>query len=245
MVPTRALMQDLQKRGYHNVKLLSRGVSCELFNPAKRSPALRASWGAGPDDLVLLLVGRLAKEKNVGLVIAAFRAIAQLRPDAKMVFVGDGPLRGALQTACPQAVFAGMRKGDDLAAHYASGDLFLFASLTETFGNVVPEALASGLAVVSYDCAAAQELVTSGSNGVLVSADDEPAFVSAAVAVAQNASLQTSLRQAAAASVAHLDWELIHDQFVRHLHRVLEGNSISFYQSAARPAAKAISQASA
>ncbi len=245
MVPTRALMLDLQQRGYQNVKLLSRGVSCALFSPAKRSPALRAGWGAGPDDLVVLLVGRLAKEKNVGLVIAAFRAIAQVRPGVKMVFVGDGPLRESLQSACPQAVFAGMRRGDDLAAHYASGDLFLFSSLTETFGNVVPEALASGLAVVSYACAAAQELIDSGNNGMLVPAGDELAFVNAAVAVAQNPALQATLRQAAAASVAHLDWESIHDQFVKHLHRVLEGNSIGFHPSATCPTGEAISQASA
>lgn len=245
MVPTRALMLDLQKRGYQNVKLLSRGVSCELFSPAKRSQALRASWGAGPDDLVVLLVGRLAKEKNVGLVIAAFRAIAQGRPGAKMVFVGDGPLRESLQSACPEAVFAGMRKGDDLAVHYASGDLFLFPSLTETFGNVVPEALASGLVVVSYSCAAAQELINCGSNGMLVPVGDELAFVNTAVAVAQNPALQTTMRRAATSSVAHLDWESIHDQFVKHLHRVLEGNCIGFHPTHSRSPCEAVSQASA
>jgi glycosyltransferase involved in cell wall biosynthesis len=245
MVPTRALMLDLQKRGYQNVKLLSRGVACELFSPNKRSPALRESWGAGPNDLVVLLVSRLAKEKNVGLVIAAFRAIARVQPSAKMVFVGDGPLRDSLQSACPQAVFAGMRQGDDLATHYASGDLFLFASLTETFGNVVPEALASGLAVVSYACAAAQELVTSGSNGMLVPAGDELAFVNTAVAVAQSPPLQTTLRHAAASSVAHLGWESIYDNFVKHLHRVLEGNSIGFHPTASCPPCEAVSQASA
>jgi len=246
MAPTRALRQDLQKRGYQNVKLLSRGVSCELFSPSKRSQALRESWGAGPDDLVVLLVGRLAKEKNVGLVIAAFRAIAKVQPMAKMVFVGDGPLRETLQSACPQAVFAGMRKGDDLAAHYASGDLFLFASLTETFGNVVPEALASGLAVVSYACAAAQELIHTGVNGMLVPVGDELAFTNAAVALAQSPELQTSLRRAAAGSVAHLDWESIHDQFVKHLHRVLESCSSGFSPLPHRPTTiEAVSQASA
>jgi len=245
MVPTHALMLDLQKRGYQNVKLLSRGVACELFSPARRSPALRDSWGAGPDDLVVLLVGRLAKEKNVGLVIAAFRAIANLQAGARMIFVGDGPLRESLQSACPQAVFAGMRRGDDLAAHYASGDLFLFPSLTETFGNVVPEALASGLAVVSYACAAAQELIQSGHNGLLVPVGDELAFVNAAVAVSQNPGLQASLRQAAAGSVAHLDWESIHDQFVKHLHQVLEGNCIGFHPAPSRSPCESVSQASA
>jgi len=232
MVPTRALMLDLQNRGYLNVKLLARGVSDALFCPSKRSPALRSSWGVSEDDLVVMLVGRLAKEKNVGLVIAAYRAIARLQPRARLVFVGDGPLRAALQTNCPEAVFAGMRQGEDLAAHYASGDLFLFPSLTETYGNVVPEALASGLAVVSFANAAAQELITSAINGMLVPAGDELAFVNAAVRVAQNARLRTALRVAAAPSVAHLGWEAIFDTFIDHLRRVLDSQCSGFHAAA-------------
>lgn len=141
MVPTRAMVQELQARGYNNVTLLSRGVATEQFSPSHRSTALRAEWGVQGDDLVVLLVGRLAKEKNVGLVVSAYRAIQARLPSAKLVLVGDGPLRKALEEACPQAHFAGVRKGAELAAHYASADLFLFASVTETFGNVVPEAM--------------------------------------------------------------------------------------------------------
>ncbi len=245
MVPTRTLMLDLQNRGYHHVKLLARGVSNTLFCPTRRSPALRRSWGVEDSDLVVLLVGRLAKEKNVGLVITAYRAIASLQPGARLVFVGDGPLRAALQTACPEAIFAGMRQGEDLAAHYASGDLFLFSSLTETFGNVVPEALASGLAVVSYACAAAQELITTDVNGVLVPVGDESQFISAAVRTAQNASNRDALRSAAAPSVAHLGWESIFDTFVEHLRRVLESQCSGFPIGAPQVAPGYVRQASA
>jgi len=245
MVPTRDLVLDLQKRGYQNVKLLSRGVASDLFSPDKRSPALRSSWGVGDDDLVVLLVGRLAKEKNVGLVITAFRAIQRQQPRAKLVFVGDGPLREALQLTCPDAIFAGVRKGEDLAAHYASGDLFLFSSLTETFGNVVPEALASGLALVSYASAAAQELITSGLNGMLVPADDELKFVNTAVAVAQDTELRQRLQRAARPSVAHLAWEAIYDCFAEHLTRVLESGNTAFHANARRLPVEPISQASA
>jgi glycosyltransferase involved in cell wall biosynthesis len=221
MVPTRAMVNELTLRGYENVALVSRGVAIELFHPSRRTQALRASWGAQPDDLVVMLVGRLAKEKNVGLVVAAYRAIQAKLPRARLVFVGDGPLRKPLQEACPEAHFAGVRRQEDLAAHYASADLFLFPSLTETFGNVVPEALASGLAVVSYAHAAAQELMANDENGVLVSAGDELAFVYAAVELASDPQRIERLRKRAPASVAHLAWSAVCGRFEEVMRDVL------------------------
>jgi glycosyltransferase involved in cell wall biosynthesis len=228
MVPTKVLMQELQGRGFKNVSLLSRGVATDHFSPAKRSQSLRESWGASHDDLVVLFVSRLAMEKNVGLAISAFRAIKLQLPSAKLVFVGDGPLRKQLEVSCPEAVFAGVRKNEDLAAHYASGDIFLFPSLTETFGNVVPEALASGLAVLSYAKAAAHELITTEQNGVLVSPGDELAFVNAAIDLATNLHKQQKVRHAAAASVAHLGWEAIYSSFAETLYSVLEQHDSHF-----------------
>lgn len=223
MVPTFAMVQELQARGYQNVTLLSRGVATDQFNPAHRSNSLRAQWGATQDDLVVLLVGRLAKEKNVNLVVSAYRAIQARVPRAKLVFVGDGPLRKALEDACPDALFAGTRKGHELAAYYACADLFLFASMTETFGNVVPEAMASGLAVVSYEHAAAKELIVNGDNGVLVPMGDDLAFVNASVQLAADPQRIQQLRTRAVASVAHRSWDSIHDTFVLTLLSVLEG----------------------
>lgn len=234
MVPTKALMHELQGRGFKNVTLLSRGVATDHFSPAKRSQVLRESWGASADDLVVLLVGRLAKEKNVELVISAFRAIKLRRPDAKLVLVGDGPLRKQLEKACPEAIFTGVKKNEELAAHYASGDLFLFPSLTETFGNVVPEALASGLAVLSYAIAGAQELITTDQNGVLVPPGEELEFINAAVDLAGNVQKQQQIRLAAAASVAHLGWEVIYSSFVETLSGVLERHD-SHFSSLSKP----------
>lgn len=240
MVPTKVLMNELQGRGFKNVSLLSRGVATDHFSPAKRSPSLRESWGAKPDDQIVLFVSRLALEKNVGLAISAFRAIKLQLPSAKLVFVGDGPLRKQLEESCPEAIFAGVRKGEDLAAHYASCDLFLFPSLTETFGNVVPEALASGLAVLSYDKAAANELITTGRNGVLVYPGDELAFVNAAVDLATDLHKQQKVRQAAAASVSHLGWEGIYSSFVDTLSGVLERHD-SHFTRITRPLARSSS----
>jgi glycosyltransferase involved in cell wall biosynthesis len=221
MVPTRALQQELQGRGYDNVSVVSRGVDTARFNPARRSAALRSSWGAQAQDPVLLLVGRLAKEKNVQLVLTAFAAIRASQPRARLVLVGDGPLRRVLQEACPEAHFAGVRQHDELAAHYASADLFLFPSLTETFGNVVPEALASGLAVLSYANAAAQELIVDGHNGVLIPNGDERAFVDAALALALDRERQQQLRAQAAHSVSFLAWSAVCESFEAVLREVL------------------------
>lgn len=221
MVPTAALVLDLQSRGYKNVGLLSRGIDVALFSPTKRSQDLRASWSVSEGDLVVLLVGRLAKEKNAELVVKAFQAIKVQNPLAKLIFVGDGPLRKALQAACPEAIFTGNQKGEDLAAHYASADLFLFPSLTETYGNVVPEAMASGLAVVSYAHAAAKDLIQTGVNGMQVAFNDELAFVRIAVEVATDSKLAATLRSNVAQSVAHLGWDGIYDSFEGHLSEVL------------------------
>jgi len=217
MVPTTSMLQDLKALGFEHVTLLSRGVETRQFSANKRSPNLRERWGVGPDDLVVMNVGRLAKEKNIGVVIAAFRAVAQRLPTARLVIVGDGPERKQLEKACPNAIYAGVQQGEALASHYASADVFLFPSLTETFGNVVSEALASGLAVVSYDRAAAHELITTDLNGVLVAGTAEIDFVGAALSLALNRQRQVTLRKNAAASVAHLNWDAIHDRFVEVL----------------------------
>ena len=232
MVPTAALAASLERRGYQNLRVVSRGVDVQLFHPAKRSEALRQSWGLAPQDVAVLHVGRIAKEKNVGLVVAGFRAVQQLHPRAKLVFVGDGPARQSVQDACPDAIFAGMRKGEDLAAHYASADVFLFASLTETYGNVVPEALASGLAVVAFAYGAALELVQDGASGVLVTGARDADFVHAVQRLMDPAHTLDSMRLAAAQSVAHVAWDRVYDNFIAVLQQALAVNGHSFTATA-------------
>ena len=236
MVPTRSLVKDLTARGYENVTLLSRGVALEQFGPQHRSDALRQQWGVQGDAPVILLVGRLAKEKNVGLVVAAFRAIKARQPEVRLVFVGDGPLRKALTEACPEAIFVGVQKGRDLATCYASADLFLFPSVTETYGNVVPEALASGLAVVSYDCAAALELIESGFNGMLVPSGDDVSFVNSAVQLALDPQRMSRFRVAAVKAVADRSWDSVVDSFVNTLRSVLERHGRPFASASASQA---------
>ena len=214
MVPTEGLRRELAAHGFRNLEVVARGVDTERFRPGRRDAALRASWGAArPDDLVVACVGRLAAEKNLETVVSAYGAIRAAAPGARLLLVGDGPMRGALRAACPDAVFAGERRGDDLAAHYASADLFLFASLTETFGNVTVEAMASGLPVVAYDYAAAAQLIRDGDNGRTVPFGDRPAFEAAASALAADTDARRRLGERACASVASLGWDRIVARF--------------------------------
>jgi glycosyltransferase involved in cell wall biosynthesis len=187
LVPTAALARTLTRQGFRNVDVLSRGVDTQLFHPARRSNALRASWEAAENDPVIMVVGRVAAEKNLPLALRAFIAIREARPEARMICVGDGPLRESLVRRHPECRFVGTKYGEDLAQHYASADVFLFPSLTETYGNVVSEALASGNAVVGFDYAAASELIENGVNGLRVPAGDEATFIAAACQLACSA----------------------------------------------------------
>ena len=129
MLPDAKLSRTLADYGFKHLEVVARGVDTRLFNPLRRSQELRRSWGAGPNDLVLMHVGRLAAEKNLEVLARAFEALLQQQPQARLVLVGDGPAAAELKARLPRTHFAGMRHGDDLAAHYASGDLFVFPSL--------------------------------------------------------------------------------------------------------------------
>lgn len=218
LVPSRELGTQLLRRGYHGVRVVARGVDTAIFNPQRRSVALRSEWKAADRDLVVAHVGRLAAEKNLPLVVSTFAAIRGHVPGARLVLVGDGPERRRLEQRYPDHIFAGMRHGEDLAAHYASADLFLFPSLTETYGNVTLEALASGLPVVAYRMAAAAELIRDGVNGKLADPGASDQFERAALDLVTRPDALRKAAAAAPASVAALDWEQIHDRLVAALH---------------------------
>lgn len=214
MVPTAALAADLAGEGLHGVRVVGRGVDAELFDPGRRDEVLRASWGVrtgeGP---VCLYVGRLAPEKNLALIERTFAAIQVWHPHARMLWVGGGPSAKQLAADHPEHHFAGMRTGEDLAAHYASADLFLFPSLTETYGNVVAEAMASGLPVLAYRSAAAAELIVDGVNGRLVAPGDEEGFRRAALDMLAAADGLPAMGQAARQTMATHHWGSVVERF--------------------------------
>ena len=220
LVPSLSMRRDLEAAGYRNVEVVARGVDAHLFSPDRRSAALRRSWGLEEGDLAVIHVGRLAPEKNLPLLIRPFEAIADKRPGARLVLVGDGPELPALRASHPEFVFAGPRRGEDLAAHYASGDLFLFPSLTETFGNVVLEAMASGLPQVCFDYAAAAEHVRHGENGLKALYGDEAAFVAAAVKLATIRDMAVMAAKAREMALG-VSWEVIFARFEAVLVRLV------------------------
>ena len=126
IVPTVSLQQQLEHEGYQNVLVVSRGVDSELFHPAKRSESLRATWGADDFSPVVMLVSRIAAEKNLEVVFKAFDQMRAINPLSTLVMVGDGPARAELQKQHPGVFFAGMQTGEALAQHYASADIFLY-----------------------------------------------------------------------------------------------------------------------
>jgi glycosyltransferase involved in cell wall biosynthesis len=222
LVPTDALAAELTAMGVDHARLLRRAVDTKLFHPSKRDEALRASWGVDADTPVVLYVGRIAPEKNLELAVDTFRAIQQVAPKARYVWVGDGPARAALQAAHPDFIFAGMKRDEALAAHYASADLFPFPSLSETFGNVILEALAAGLPVVAYAEGAAREHLFDGDNGYRIASGDARAFTAAAVTLAADIHLIRHLGQAATASVERLSPDAVIREFENLLRDLVE-----------------------
>jgi glycosyltransferase involved in cell wall biosynthesis len=217
-VPARALTRTLGAQGFERLELLGRGVDAARFTPQARSEELRRAWGAAlPQQPVALYVGRLAPEKNVALALHAFAALQCRLPAARMVVVGDGPLRKRLEAEFPQALFVGTQRGEALAAHYASADLFLFPSQSETFGNVTLEALASGLVVVAFDTAAAGEHIRDGHNGVLARGEDAGAFIDAADRAAALAPQWPRLRQRAREEALAAHWDVVLRRFDHRL----------------------------
>ena len=224
LVPTYLQAKALQQQGIRDTHVLSRGLDGERFSPAHRDHELRQQWGVNEHQPVALYVGRLAAEKNLTLLQESFQAMREVRPDIAQVIVGDGPGRATLEKALPDAHFTGFVGQEALARHYASADLFIFPSLSETWGNVVAEAMASGLAVVAYDHAASAELINSGYNGITVPAGDSAAFQQAAVALCQHPADYARLGRVARLRALEQSWAGIAEQFLRYLHQALEAH---------------------
>ncbi|MGE5525994.1 MAG: glycosyltransferase family 4 protein [Rhodospirillaceae bacterium] len=223
MVPTHELARELAGFGFDNLRVVARGVDTRLFHPDKRDAALRRSWGAAPEDPIVLFVSRMAPEKNLPLLMKTFAAMHRVDPRARLVVVGDGPARARLKARHPDAIYTGMLVGEELAAHYASADIFLYPSVTETYGNVTLEALASGLAVVAYDYAAAAVHIRDGQNGITAPFDDDRQFIHRATQLVRDPARLPELRRNARATADRIDWADIVSGFESALMDIAHG----------------------
>lgn len=224
MVPTTEMKHQLEAMGFKNLRVVARGIDTQLFHPSKRSEVMRKSWNVKPSTIVLLSVGRLAAEKNLELTIHTYQALKSAGRDVQMVFAGDGPMRGVTQAKCPEALFLGMCTHEQLATLYASADLLLFPSLTETFGNVTLESLACATPVLAFDCAAAGEFITHQHNGWLAHRDDRQSYIQTALAITSDPHTLVHAREHTRASVEQLGWDEIAGQVEALFQRAIELN---------------------
>ena len=213
VVPSADMRNQLQHAGFTNISILDHGVDSHVFSPTRRSASLRAQWGLADDDVAVLYVGRVVPEKNLHVAVDAYHAMQRSGKPLKWIIVGDGPLRPRLQRQHADVIFCGILFGERLAEHYASADVFLFPSETETFGNVTLEAMASGLAVVAYDYAAAHLHIRHEQNGLLAPLGCTQAFVDAASRLVHEPHTRNILRRHARRSIVGFDWQRVVKRF--------------------------------
>ena len=224
--PTEDAIEQLNQMGVKNTPLLSRGVDTELFTPSKRDHALRESWGIKSDNpetqYVAIFVSRIAAEKNIPLAINAFKRIKADNPDASCIFVGDGPEKHTLEKNYPEFKFVGTQTGEMLAKYYASGDLFIFPSLTETFGNVIPEAMASSLVSIAFNYAAPKALIENNITGYLAKYNDSNCFMKTIDRALSQKSNWEKMRKKARQKAEQLNWINIVENFAEDLHKAYQ-----------------------
>ena len=219
LAPSSASLAQLHELGVPRVHRWGRGVDTELFDPRRRTGELRADLQAGP-DLLVGYVGRLAAEKELGLL----RGVHEL-PGVRLVVVGGGPEEARLRSLLPRASFLGVRHGEDLARVVASLDLFVHTGSTETFCQSAQEALASGVPVVAPRAGGPVDLVAEGRNGFLFDPGSEQALAGVVRAVAARPLLREPLARAARPSVVHRSWEAVNAELLRHYREVMASPS--------------------
>ncbi len=233
IAPSPDVRDMLVRDGFQNVYLLGRGVDVELFDPQKRCAKLRMEWGARAETPVVMVVGRVAPEKNMELAIEAFDLMQRSVPDVRCVIVGDGPSRELLERNNRHIHFAGVQRGEALARHYASADVLLFPSETETFGNVLLEGMASGMITVAYDYAAARLHTRHGENGLVAPKGNPHAFLKMALQAVKINQLEP-LRAQARESTLKLGWGEIAESFESCLMTIVRDAGMPIGQSRRR-----------
>ncbi|MEQ1689728.1 MAG: glycosyltransferase family 1 protein [Gemmatimonas sp.] len=213
--PTQSIITEVASEGFRNTMVWSRGVDRARFSPRFRSTALRAQLRADDDTLLVAYVGRLAAEKGLEIGLEAMRLVERARPGrVRFMAVGDGPLSASVHRLAPaESWLPGKLLGDALSEAYASADVFLFPSVTDTFGNVLLEAMASGLPVVAADVGPTREQVLPD-RGWLVSPGDPQAFAAALIALVDDRAGLHAARSSALAFAATKTWDAVWEALI-------------------------------
>ena len=222
LAPTKSMSNYLKSIGIkqESLTIWGRGVDTDRFNPSKKAQDL---WEKVPKgNIKLLFVSRLTREKEPQTLIRLYKLIQKKNAPISMILVGDGPMRQMLQEKMPEAIFMGPQYGEELSKAYASADVFVFPSTTETFGNVVLEALASGLPVVAANAGGPSDIVSDGQNGFLVEPANEQAFFDKIMKLVQSEELSRQMSSTAREYAKSQSWEKLSEQLFDQYRRLVK-----------------------
>ncbi|WP_078555574.1 glycosyltransferase family 4 protein [Bacillus alkalicellulosilyticus] len=219
-VPSTETKIHLVKKGFNNIQLWTRGVDCSLFQPYQNTNLLPTT---AQDKYKLLYVGRMAPEKDLATLCQVIRKMPeQLKDNIHWVFVGDGPMLPEMKAEFSKNVtFTGYLTGTALAEMYASADLFVFPSTTETFGNVVLESLASGTPAIVANEGGVQEIVTHNQTGMVCQSKNPQAFIQAIEMILGNESKRRQMSLEARSYAKTQSWEAIFDNLLLHYEQTI------------------------
>lgn len=225
LAPSTVYETHLRRRGVVRTGLWSRGVDAEAFSPSHRSAEFRASLGIGPDDVVVTYVGRLAREKNLELLLDCWSAVRQHRPRLHLLLVGGGPSLPTVRAReLPGVHCTGPLTGQALATAFASGDIFAHPSVTETFGNALLEAMASGLACVVAAAGGPLDFAKEGENALLVAPGDRAALTTALARLADDVTFRHRLGEGARATALGRGWDAIYDGLIEEYRATIKAS---------------------
>ncbi|MEX0890505.1 MAG: glycosyltransferase family 1 protein [Balneolaceae bacterium] len=224
-VPAPSMIEEMKSQGFlGDLRIWARGVDLSLFSPRQRDLNWRRKLGVDDRDLILLFVSRLVWEKNLDIYAKAAKQAMAHDSRIRPMVVGDGPALERLKEILPSAIYTGFLTGGDLARAYASSDIFLFPSVTESFGNVTLEAMASGLPCIVANAAGSKSLVNQGENGYIVDVSSVDSVSTAVIRMADDDSLRKSMGQLSFEKAQKYSWSQINGELLDNYREVLNRN---------------------
>jgi len=225
-VPSKSIMEELRSNGFKTTEYLPHGIDLKLFSPIFKSTDWKRTLNI-ENKKVLLFVGRLVWEKDLRTLAQIYNLLMSLRKDVVFALVGDGPIRKDLERIMPEALFLGYKTGAELSTIFASSDLFVFPSTTETFGNVVLESMASGLVPVCSDEGGASSSIKQNYTGLICKAKDSFDFSRQIVSVLSNLNEVNRLSTNCIEYASKQSWDNIFSQQYQFYLDVISNNKLN------------------
>lgn len=225
-VPSQSMAQQLEEQNINSeLKIWARGIESGRFSPSFRDLKWRAQLGVSDDELIITFVSRLVWEKNLKIFAEVVNKLQESYPKVKALIVGDGPAMEETKELMPQALFTGFLQGDELAKAYASSDIFFFPSVTETFGNVTLEAMASGLPSVVADATGSRSLVKHGESGFVIPVESSDKFYTFIEKLINDDELRLKMSSSAIEKAEEYSWTAVNNHLLSYYHEVLESKN--------------------